>query len=87
MLLCWLKAEKSIKHLTHKMMEPKMRLQIKVFLAKIKKKNLDVVPWTKNNNLTLWFLQCFHLEVLVLEVVVVLVVREGPLGLTTYLVR
>ena len=48
---------------------------------------VDVVPWTKNNNLTLWFLQCFHLEVLVLEVVVVLVVREGPLGLTTYLVR
>ena len=48
---------------------------------------VDVVLWTKNNNLTLWFLQCFHLEVLVLEVVVVLVVREGPLGLTTYLVR
>ena len=41
----------------------------------------------KKNNLTLWFLQGFHLEVHVLEVVVVLVVREGPLGLTTYLVR
>ena len=32
--------------------------------------------WLRKNNLTSWFLQGFHLEVHVLEVVVVLVVRE-----------